>query len=562
MADTVPTLFGLTPEAYQQQQAQAADRMALEYAKLTPMQQAQFAIGRGAYQLAGALGGALGAQDPMLQIISTRNAIAKQIDITNPESIMQGFQQLQQIGDVQGQLQLLQVAEVAKKRQEATLAQQQSRQAQAIARQAYVPGSQVMETFDESTVGTDALGPAQVAQTVAPRYDVSRVAAQLQALGPAGRAEYEAIMRVQEQAAKTEKQIAEARLKEAEARFAPEVQLAALRKAVADADVREAEAKFAPTVAEAAANKGTAEATTAQAAAAVAAPRAAAELEEKQATARRATIEADFAARLQQAGLDEKTWNIANLRSQISDRTKRLGIDQQVANATVADKLSSINSRLTDLPTDARKLINESATAAATSRLSATQFADLANRIQAAEGGKGVLTSASEWFARTTGRQDEWTQIRNEYTRLRNTVAIKSLPPGPATDKDITLALRGIPPENANAEVLSSFLRGLSKMQEIEASIANAKTDWLSQNKGLLTRVDKSIRVGDYVARPGESFEELSTRIAKDVNARFTGASEDGRRASLINQIPSGAPSGRSQAAVLNRADAIIQGGR
>lgn len=109
MADIVQSLFGLTPEAYQQQQAAAADRMALEYAQLSPIQQAQFAIGRGAYQLAGALGGALGAQDPMLQLISKRQAIARQVDYTNPESMASGVQALADAGDTVGAMQLSQV---------------------------------------------------------------------------------------------------------------------------------------------------------------------------------------------------------------------------------------------------------------------------------------------------------------------------------------------------------------------------------------------------------------------------------------------------------------------
>jgi hypothetical protein len=72
--DIVQSLFGVTPDMYQQQQARQADARALQFAQLTPMQQAQYGIGRGAYGLAGAIGGALGAQDPELQRISARNA--------------------------------------------------------------------------------------------------------------------------------------------------------------------------------------------------------------------------------------------------------------------------------------------------------------------------------------------------------------------------------------------------------------------------------------------------------------------------------------------------------
>ena len=110
MADIVQSLFGVTPELYQQAQAQRAAEQALQYAKLDPFQQANFAIGRGAYQLAGALGGT----DPQLQMISTRNSIARQINYNDPNSIMQGVQMLNQAGDTVGAMQL---ADEARKRE-------------------------------------------------------------------------------------------------------------------------------------------------------------------------------------------------------------------------------------------------------------------------------------------------------------------------------------------------------------------------------------------------------------------------------------------------------------
>lgn len=134
MADIVPTLFGLTPEAYQQSQAAQADKMALEFAKLSPMQQAQFAIGRGAYQLGGAIGGALGGQDPQLRMISTRNAIAQQIDYTNPESMTAGIQALAQAGDSVGAMQLSDV--LRKMQSEMALRGQREAQTQASLAQA------------------------------------------------------------------------------------------------------------------------------------------------------------------------------------------------------------------------------------------------------------------------------------------------------------------------------------------------------------------------------------------------------------------------------------------
>jgi hypothetical protein len=275
---------------------------------------------------------------------------------------------------------------------------------------------------------------------------------------------------------------------------------------------------------------------------------------------------------LAQAGLNKTNWDIRNLQSQINDRAAKLNLDRQTTAATVAEKMASIQARLTDIPEGARKLINESATLASTSKQAATQYNDLARRIEAAEGGKGFTTTATEWFAKQFGQQDAWTQIRNEYTRVRNSVAIKSLPPGVATDKDIELALKGIPPENANAATLASFLRGTAKLQDIDSSINNAKTDWLSQNNGLLTRAKGTFIAGDYAVKPGETFNDFAQRIVGDVSQKYRSPAQiaEERRQQAIGQIPTttapatapAAAPAATPASVMSQADAILRGGR
>jgi hypothetical protein len=109
MADIVQYLFGVTPQMYQQQQQERADAQAMQFARLDPFQQANFAIGRGANMLGGAIGGALGGQDPELQRVTARQQIARQIDLTDPASIQEGMAMLQQAGDTVGLQQLAQI---------------------------------------------------------------------------------------------------------------------------------------------------------------------------------------------------------------------------------------------------------------------------------------------------------------------------------------------------------------------------------------------------------------------------------------------------------------------
>lgn len=106
MAEIVQSLFGVTPESYQQAQQQRADEQALQFARLDPFQQANFAIGRGANMLGGVIGRGLGGQDPELQRISMRQQIARQLNPNDPASIEQGVSALSQAGDTQGAMML------------------------------------------------------------------------------------------------------------------------------------------------------------------------------------------------------------------------------------------------------------------------------------------------------------------------------------------------------------------------------------------------------------------------------------------------------------------------
>jgi hypothetical protein len=78
----------------------------LRFAQLDPFQQANFAIGRGANMLGGAIGGALGGQDPELQRITMRQQIARQLNPGDPASIQQAIAALSQAGDAEGAMML------------------------------------------------------------------------------------------------------------------------------------------------------------------------------------------------------------------------------------------------------------------------------------------------------------------------------------------------------------------------------------------------------------------------------------------------------------------------
>ena len=120
-----------TPEQYQQMQQMQQRQMAADYAGRTPQQQVRYGAYSAGQRFGGGLAGALGAQDPQLRIIAQRQALSKQIDPADPESIMKAANIAAQGGDQQFAMTL---AEYARKAQsEMALATQRSKEGRAAA---------------------------------------------------------------------------------------------------------------------------------------------------------------------------------------------------------------------------------------------------------------------------------------------------------------------------------------------------------------------------------------------------------------------------------------------
>ena len=544
MAETniVAGLFGMTPEMYQRQQYQQDLQQGYDLARLDPGAAARAQLGAGIGQLGRGFAGAMGIEDPQLRMISQTNQLMQGLNLRDPQSLTNAAQQASQMGNIPLAMKLIELSDVAQSNLMKMQAQQEVLQARQLSQQAFQPGTperpQMLDVQERQQMADQGTPMPENFAGTAPSYDVSRVADRLLAT-TAGRAEYKSILDAQEASAKTSKLAAEAISAKAKADVAAPSERADLLLKSANANKAVIESQFTEQL-------------------------QTADLLQKTANAQKAAIESQFTERLQVAGLNKSNWDVLNLQSQISNRSAKLGLDVQMTNATVLEKMASIAKMQNEIPADTRKLINESAVTAATSKQSANQFNDLANRIETEGGNYGVASSASDFLKKVGGFQGGMTQLKQEYTRLRNTAAIKSLPPGPATDKDIQMALSGFPSDTARASDLAQFLRGMAKLQDIDASVSNAKTDWLAQNNGTLTRANRNIIVGDFRAKPGESFEELSSRIAVDVNSRYAGTGREAQRQSLINQIPTNQPSGtpalaNSQNSILQQADAILK---
>ena len=125
MASEILGLF-TSPEQYQRQQDLMMQRQAAELAQLDPYQSVRYGAIRAGQQFGRGLAGILGAEDPQLRMISTRQSALRGINLNDPESIFTAARQLADADDQQGALML---ADYGRKAQaDAALVKQRERE--------------------------------------------------------------------------------------------------------------------------------------------------------------------------------------------------------------------------------------------------------------------------------------------------------------------------------------------------------------------------------------------------------------------------------------------------
>lgn len=256
------------------------------------------------------------------------------------------------------------------------------------------------------------------------------------------------------------------------------------------------------------------------------------QISKSQADAATAQLEAaDTPTRLNLGNIKTRA-EINNINDTIRNRTDQLNLNRDQLTGEVQIKLTELAQKQGTLEPSAIKIINDSVVSSIGLEQAAGTTLDLATKLEQAAGRSGVTAKFSESLKSISGNQDALTQLRNEYTRVRNSAAIKSLPPGVATDKDIELALKGIPSETANAETQASFLRGVAKMQQYEAATESAKSEWVNST-GNLGRSKSDIEIGGIRVPKGTTFPEFARqfmdRRAKDLAATQSNTAVGGR---------------------------------
>jgi len=214
---------------------------------------------------------------------------------------------------------------------------------------------------------------------------------------------------------------------------------------------------------------------------------------------------------------------------------EKLRIEQQraaIEAQKAAREQAAFNAQQRDIPTQWQKPYLDSVEAELGATQKAAELSQLAADFEAAPEVKaGARATFDETAKKFFGEQDAVTALRERFRGARNVQALRNLPPGPATDKDIELALSGFPADNASKENIASFLRGQVKIQALDAAYQRFKVDYLDKNK-TLRGINEAWR-GD----AERVFGEIQKEIGRPLNTSYTiqDYEAEARKRGLIN---------------------------
>ena len=152
----VAGLFGLTPEMYGQQQQNTALAEGIRLAQLDPASRGAAMTYAGARGLGGAIAGALGVQDPALMRMTQRNQLLQEMDISNPESLIQIAKKAASVGDNEFAMALI---DKARQTQSEMALTQQRRAAEAASLAQAAKTNLTIKQEEELRSKLSALGP-------------------------------------------------------------------------------------------------------------------------------------------------------------------------------------------------------------------------------------------------------------------------------------------------------------------------------------------------------------------------------------------------------------------
>ncbi len=150
------------------------------------------------------------------------------------------------------------------------------------------------------------------------------------------------------------------------------------------------------------------------------------------------------------------------------------------------------------------------------SQAKAREYESIASDFEKYDISAGGFSSSWEALKDFTGQQDYESELRRKWRGIKASQVVENLPPGAASDKDIEMAMGGFPPDNASPKVISSFMRGLAKLESGNAKYNELEAQWIA-TQGNTAQAKRDFNVNGVEVKKGDTLLDTYKRIAKDL---------------------------------------------
>lgn len=192
----------------------------------------------------------------------------------------------------------------------------------------------------------------------------------------------------------------------------------------------------------------------------------------------------------------------------------------------VGQPLLKTNPNVGPLGEPQQKTVNDAQTAAASARQTYQNTAYLANQLAAApDFSSGFGASVNDTLTKLTGNKDAGQQLRGQLSQFANSAILGELPPGSASDEDVRLVRSGVPSDTASKDTWQAYFSAVGRVQQVAALYQNAKSDYVTANRGDLGPLKRDATVNGVQYPAGTTFAQaLSGQAPQQQQQVSTGA--------------------------------------
>lgn len=210
-----------------------------------------------------------------------------------------------------------------------------------------------------------------------------------------------------------------------------------------------------------------------------------------------------------------------------STAAQRLAFDQgkfAIQMQEAADKADQLKLGAPKLSVNMEKALDSAVGDAATSRSSAASMEELASRWETEKPTAGIFGSAQSTWSKMTGSDTGLRDLRIRTSQFLNSQALKYLPPGPATDRDVELAREGVPTNMDDPTLVANWLRAQARNEKRAALYNDFRAEWISA-QGNPGQAKAEANISGLDVKKGESFASAAKRYMSQAEGQVTGGS-------------------------------------